>query len=127
LDTLPPNMHSEASPERNPKQDLILASVEIKSNADPKGGSYSQRCAVARYKAVMAAEEVLLSKVETLATKTGKTVKQAMDDDPELREGVMAEVREAKVTQTEWLPEHGCKVTLGLQRFEVEKWVGDLQ
>ena len=59
--------------------------------------------------------------------KAGRTVKQAMDDDPELREGVIAEVREAKVTQTEWLPEHGCKVTLGLQKFEVEKWVGDLQ
>ena len=84
----------------------------------------TQRKAMSKNAAVVAAQYDLVSRLKGVKLEGGITIEKAVETDSKIKATVDAMIKGANITKIEWTNDDGCVVTLQLNKKEVARELG---
>lgn len=92
--------------------------------ADPAIENTSQRRAMSRNAAIVAAQYEMLSMIKGVELEGGIRVEKAIETDSQLETRIKEVSRGAQIVKSEWTNDDGCLVTIRLDRKVAEEKMG---
>ena len=92
--------------------------------ADPEIPNATQRRALSRNAAIVAAQYEMLSMVKGVELEGGIRVERAMEADSVLQTKIDAAIAGAEIVSTEWTNDDGCVVKIRLPKKRLEEMMG---
>lgn len=100
---------------QEPASDDHIIAIGIGA-ADPNIENKTQKMALSRNAAVVAAQYEMLSIIKGVQLEGGITVEKAMETDSLLATKINAEIKGAEIVKSEWTADDGCIVTLKMPK-----------